>query len=123
MFGKLFHLGLDALLISAFLAGVKRSTGLTFVKVLDVYNLSLILLVDLSSPRSLIKIFDVGLFPLSHDLLIVIIFHYRTSAIILRDGYVMEGLQTRRCTSHMFVTCAGEYAFDFAVVVFGVSPS
>ncbi|KAI0079737.1 DUF1748-domain-containing protein [Panus rudis PR-1116 ss-1] len=29
MFGKLFHLGLDALLISAFLAGVKRSTGLT----------------------------------------------------------------------------------------------
>lgn len=31
MFGKLFHLGLDALLISAFLAGVKRSTGLTYV--------------------------------------------------------------------------------------------
>ncbi|KAH8105500.1 DUF1748-domain-containing protein [Cristinia sonorae] len=29
MFGKLFHLGIDALLISAFLAGVKRSTGLT----------------------------------------------------------------------------------------------
>lgn len=74
MFGKLFHLGLDALLISAFLAGVKRSTGLTFVKVLDVYNLALILLVDLSSPRSLIKIFDVGLFLLSHDLLIVTIF-------------------------------------------------
>ncbi|KAF9246890.1 DUF1748-domain-containing protein [Melanogaster broomeanus] len=29
MFGKLFHLGFDALLISAFLAGVRRSTGLT----------------------------------------------------------------------------------------------
>ncbi|KAH7888075.1 DUF1748-domain-containing protein [Phlebopus sp. FC_14] len=29
MFGGLFHLGLDALLISAFLAGVRRSTGLT----------------------------------------------------------------------------------------------
>ncbi|KAI0313450.1 DUF1748-domain-containing protein [Amylostereum chailletii] len=29
MFGKLFHLGFDALLIAAFLAGVKRSTGLT----------------------------------------------------------------------------------------------
>ncbi|EGO27215.1 hypothetical protein SERLADRAFT_381629, partial [Serpula lacrymans var. lacrymans S7.9] len=29
MFGKLFHLGIDALLISAFLAGIKRSTGLT----------------------------------------------------------------------------------------------
>ncbi|KAH0839605.1 DUF1748-domain-containing protein [Lanmaoa asiatica] len=29
MFGSLFHLALDALLISAFLAGVKRSTGLT----------------------------------------------------------------------------------------------
>ncbi|KZP07133.1 DUF1748-domain-containing protein [Athelia psychrophila] len=29
MFGKLFHLGVDALLISAFLAGIKRSTGLT----------------------------------------------------------------------------------------------
>lgn len=31
MFGKLFHLGVDAILISAFLAGVKRSTGLTSV--------------------------------------------------------------------------------------------
>ncbi|KAH8118498.1 hypothetical protein DFH11DRAFT_1567643 [Phellopilus nigrolimitatus] len=29
MFGKLIHLGFDALLISAFLAGIKRSTGLT----------------------------------------------------------------------------------------------
>jgi len=29
MFGKLVHLGIDALLVSAFLAGVKRSTGLT----------------------------------------------------------------------------------------------
>ncbi|KIK65671.1 hypothetical protein GYMLUDRAFT_39173 [Collybiopsis luxurians FD-317 M1] len=29
MFGKLVHLGFDALLISAFLAGVKRTTGLT----------------------------------------------------------------------------------------------
>ena len=31
MFGTLFHLGFDALLLSAFLAGVKRSTGLTYV--------------------------------------------------------------------------------------------
>jgi hypothetical protein len=31
MFGKLFHLGMDALIISAFLAGVRRSTGLTYV--------------------------------------------------------------------------------------------
>ncbi|PAV21126.1 hypothetical protein PNOK_0375300 [Pyrrhoderma noxium] len=29
MFGSLFHLGIDALIISAFLAAVKRSTGLT----------------------------------------------------------------------------------------------
>jgi len=29
MFGKLFHLGVDAILISAFLAGVRRNTGLT----------------------------------------------------------------------------------------------
>jgi len=29
MLGKLVHLGLDAVLISAFLAGIKRSTGLT----------------------------------------------------------------------------------------------
>ncbi|KZT26909.1 DUF1748-domain-containing protein [Neolentinus lepideus HHB14362 ss-1] len=29
MFGKLVHLGFDAILISAFLAGVKRNTGLT----------------------------------------------------------------------------------------------
>jgi hypothetical protein len=29
MFGKLVHLGFDAILISAVLAGIKRSTGLT----------------------------------------------------------------------------------------------
>ncbi|KAI0775452.1 DUF1748-domain-containing protein [Irpex lacteus] len=29
MLGKLVHIGFDALLISAFLAGVKRNTGLT----------------------------------------------------------------------------------------------
>ncbi|KAF8911316.1 DUF1748-domain-containing protein [Mucidula mucida] len=29
MFGKLIHLSIDALIISAFLAGVKRTTGLT----------------------------------------------------------------------------------------------
>ncbi|GAA5955473.1 hypothetical protein JCM21900_002060 [Sporobolomyces salmonicolor] len=29
MFGKLAHLAFDALLISAFLAGIKRSTGLS----------------------------------------------------------------------------------------------
>ncbi|THH33745.1 hypothetical protein EUX98_g476 [Antrodiella citrinella] len=37
MFGTLFHLGVDALLVSAFLAGVKRSTGLT-PKLSDVPN-------------------------------------------------------------------------------------
>lgn len=29
MFGKLIHLGVDAVLVSALLAGVRRSTGLT----------------------------------------------------------------------------------------------
>ncbi|TFK74462.1 DUF1748-domain-containing protein [Pluteus cervinus] len=29
MLGKLIHIGFDALLLSAFLAGVKRTTGLT----------------------------------------------------------------------------------------------
>ncbi|KAF9535062.1 DUF1748-domain-containing protein [Crepidotus variabilis] len=29
MFGKLVHLGFDAMLVAAFLAGVKRTTGLT----------------------------------------------------------------------------------------------
>jgi len=29
MFGSLFHLAVDALLFSAFLAGIKRTTGLT----------------------------------------------------------------------------------------------
>jgi len=29
MFGRFIHYGIDAFLISAFLAGVKRSTGLT----------------------------------------------------------------------------------------------
>ena len=37
MLGKIFHLGIDALLISAFLAGIKRSTGLTYV-LLDTCN-------------------------------------------------------------------------------------
>ena len=32
MFGSLFHLAVDALLVSAFLAGVRRSTGLTYVE-------------------------------------------------------------------------------------------
>ena len=31
MLGKLVHLGIDAMLLTAFLAGVKRSTGLTCV--------------------------------------------------------------------------------------------
>lgn len=31
MLGKLVHLGIDAILLSAFLAGIKRSTGLTCV--------------------------------------------------------------------------------------------
>jgi Fungal protein of unknown function (DUF1748) len=31
MLGRLVHLSIDALIISAFLAGVKRSTGLTYV--------------------------------------------------------------------------------------------
>jgi hypothetical protein len=30
MFGKLIHLGFDALLISAVLAGIKRTTGLAY---------------------------------------------------------------------------------------------
>ena len=30
MFGKLVHLGFDALLVAALLAGVKRTTGLTY---------------------------------------------------------------------------------------------
>lgn len=30
MIGKLVHIGVDAVLISALLAGMKRSTGLTF---------------------------------------------------------------------------------------------
>lgn len=30
MFGRLIHLGFDALLITALLAGIKRTTGLTY---------------------------------------------------------------------------------------------
>ncbi|KAI0346999.1 DUF1748-domain-containing protein [Trametopsis cervina] len=37
MLGKLVHIGFDAILISAFLAGVKRNTGLT-PKLADVPN-------------------------------------------------------------------------------------
>jgi hypothetical protein len=36
MLGKLVHLGFDAILISALLAGVKRSTGLTCVPPLPI---------------------------------------------------------------------------------------
>jgi Fungal protein of unknown function (DUF1748) len=53
MFGKLFHLGVDAILISAFLAGVKRSTGLTYVpSFLWSFNLSLILSIGCSPALS-----------------------------------------------------------------------
>jgi len=31
LFGKLFHFGFDAVLITALLAGIKRNTGLTYV--------------------------------------------------------------------------------------------
>lgn len=31
MLGKLVHIGFDALLISAVLAGIKRTTGITYV--------------------------------------------------------------------------------------------
>ncbi|KZT12613.1 DUF1748-domain-containing protein [Laetiporus sulphureus 93-53] len=37
MFGTLIHLGFDALLLSAFLAGIRRTTGLT-PKLSDVPN-------------------------------------------------------------------------------------
>lgn len=67
MLGKLVHLGFDALLISAFLAGIKRSTGLT-PKLVVVPN---------KDVRQLL-------------------------------GTYLE---------------FGEYVFDFAVVVFGRSPS
>ena len=30
MFGKIVHLGFDALLVAALLAGIKRTTGLTY---------------------------------------------------------------------------------------------
>ncbi|RVD86168.1 uncharacterized protein DFL_004458 [Arthrobotrys flagrans] len=30
LLGKIIHLGVDAVIVSAFLAGVKRSTGLSF---------------------------------------------------------------------------------------------
>ena len=30
MFGKIVHLGFDALLVTALLAGIKRTTGLTY---------------------------------------------------------------------------------------------
>ncbi|KAF8450882.1 DUF1748-domain-containing protein [Boletus edulis BED1] len=67
MFGSLFRLAVDALLFSAFLAGIKRTTGLTLA----------------------------------------------LSQVPNKD--IRQLLQT-------YLEFAGEYAFDFAVVVFGVSP-
>ena len=49
MLGKVVHLGIDALLLSAFLAGIKRSTGLTCV---PFSPLSLVPWNTLTTPRS-----------------------------------------------------------------------
>ena len=38
MLGKLVHLGIDALLLSALLAGIRRSTGLTCVPSLTCFR-------------------------------------------------------------------------------------
>ena len=68
MFGSLFHLGIDALIVSAFLAAVKRSTGLTYVieavffhgttsNKISMYFLFL----DLRYPKSLTRTFGVCL--------------------------------------------------------------
>ena len=35
MIGKLFHLGFDALLVATLLAGIKRTTGLTYARLSD----------------------------------------------------------------------------------------
>ncbi len=62
MLGKLVHIGFDALLISAFLAGVKRNTGLTYVSLCCDIGLQLIsfALPDQSCLKYQTRMYDVS---------------------------------------------------------------
>lgn len=51
LFGKLFHFGLDAVLITALLAGIKRNTGLTYVRIRTFRGESKCLVLDLIACR------------------------------------------------------------------------
>jgi hypothetical protein len=53
MLGKLVHLGIDAMLLSAFLAGVKRSTGLTCVRLFPLLISSFLLSRSTNRPTPL----------------------------------------------------------------------
>ncbi|KAI9453201.1 DUF1748-domain-containing protein [Lactarius psammicola] len=101
MFGKLMHLGFDALLISAFLAGVKRTTGLTCVCL----------------PPSLApEQREMAIPLLTRSLLLVLVWiSYRPALSQVPNKDVRQLLR-----SYLEV---GEYVFDFAVVVFGRSSS
>lgn len=119
MFGWLFHLGLDALIISAFLAGIRRSTGLTYVfhaagtkgwpSCHDRPALSQVPNKDI---RRESKLRDLTWETFVPD----ISFSTRAAAVVSWSWSVDHPV------IHYFICLfvLGEYAFDFAVVIFGV---
>lgn len=121
MLGKLVHIGFDVLLISALLAGIKRSTGLTYAYAFS-YAFSAIdngITPDLNSQRSLTRTCVV-----SHDLQSMTICE---GANIVCPEFLRSYLEfgTFNIPEHgegLYVIYyeIGEYAFDFAVVFLGV---
>lgn len=125
MLGKLVHIGFDALLISAFLAGVKRNTGLTYATPCWLYPSSsshtpLLCSVDPSCQRFQTRTCDVSDLACLYRASSLTISN-RTTKLISRIWCVRGPVDASQPWMNICFD-AGEYVFDFAVVVFGVSP-
>lgn len=86
MFGSLFRLAFDALLVSAFLAGVKRSTGLTYVLVSHFFRHTHLDASVLRYPKYLTRTFAVS--TVFHSLLSHVSSSHRIAADISRVWYI-----------------------------------
>ncbi|KAF8165123.1 hypothetical protein B0H34DRAFT_223776 [Crassisporium funariophilum] len=102
MLGKIVHIGFDALLIAAFLAGVKRTTGLTYVFDKGGRSFTHICVAGLHCRKSRTKTF-VNCY--DH------IWSSVRNLVPSRDEIMPKCIYI------------GEYTFDFAVVIFGRSSS
>jgi len=110
---SLVHLGLDAVLLSAFLAGIRRTTGLSYAHISPyVYgHLFRLQASPLPSPQQ-------GHSPWVRLSLLPLL---RVDALSeLLHSYLELGrfYLSVRCQTHL--SASGEYVFDFAVVAFGV---